>query len=106
MSSVNIPLLIEKIRAHCTVENPSLVNYYELRSMALVAAQELEWLQAKQTPKACEHKATLYNALTCPSCMNVVRSREKIGNTCINVIPNECPYCRQRLKKPVEDEKC
>lgn len=39
---INIPVLLAKLREQSNVENPSLINYYELRTLALIAVQELE----------------------------------------------------------------
>lgn len=39
---IDVPELIKELREQSSVENPSLINYYVMRSLAKVAAQELE----------------------------------------------------------------
>lgn len=42
MSEQDVRTLIELIRKLAKEENPSLVNYYELRTLAVMAADALE----------------------------------------------------------------
>lgn len=44
--------LIEEIRAAASNENPSLINWFEMRALALQAAEAME--QAKEAGKRAE----------------------------------------------------
>lgn len=59
-------------------------------------------LREKDTPKPCEHKATLYKCLTCPSCSNVVSQHEMWGETEVRILPDYCKFCGQRIELPKE----
>lgn len=84
-------------------------NYHELDGLhadALAYIQQLESdnarLREKETPKPCEHKATLYKCLTCPSCGNVVSKHEMWGETEVRILPDYCKFCGQRIELPKE----
>lgn len=56
----------------------------------------------KEIPKQVTHEATIYDALTCPRCKNVVSKREKWGSSNVRIMYQYCPFCGQHLKE--EDE--
>ena len=80
--------------------------YMNIMQDALAYIQQLESdnarLREKDTPKPCEHKATLYKCLTCPSCGNVVSQHEMWGETEVRILPKYCKFCGQRIEYPKE----
>ena len=64
---------------------------------------ELRKLRKKETPTECTHEATLYRALTCPSCKNVVSRFETWGETNVRILPHYCQFCGQRIAFPKEE---
>ena len=82
-------------------------NFHALECLhadALALIRQLESdnarLREKETPKPCEHKATLYKCLTCPSCGNVVSKHEMWGETEVRILPDYCKFCGQRIELP------
>lgn len=79
-------------------------NQMEKDVLAYIKKLEAEnaKLREKETPKACEHKATLYKDLTCPRCGNVVSQYERWGDTDVCILPEYCQFCGQHIKRPEE----
>lgn len=79
---------------------PAILN------MAAGAIEELTTenlvLRMRDIPMVCTHQASLAEACTCPSCNNVVSSKEQWGDSVIDVVPKYCPYCGQRIIKEEE----
>lgn len=77
-------------------------NNHQLLTKVEQLQAELNKLREKETPKPCEHKATLYKCLTCPSCGNVVSKHEMWGETEVRILPGYCQFCGQRIELPKE----
>lgn len=75
---------------------------HQLHTKVKQLQAELDKLREKDTPKPCEHKATLYKCLTCPSCGNVVSKHEMWGVTEVRILPDYCQFCGQRIELPKE----
>lgn len=54
-------------------------------------------LKCKATPKMVTHEATIFTANTCPNCKNVVGSKEKWGESLVEIQEEYCKFCGQHL---------
>lgn len=79
-------------------------NNHQLLTKVEQLQAELDKLRERDTAKPCEHKATLYNCLTCPSCGNVVSKHEKWGEKEVRILPDFCQFCGQRIAFPKEGD--